>query len=76
MQLTVTTMQQGDRYGAVAQVHNTKLATVGNPQGQLITDFITTAPSQAEATERVMQLVKRTLRHRITSIVWRDYPNT
>lgn len=68
MRLTVTTTQHGDRYRAVAQVHNTKLATVGNPQGQLVTDFIATAPSQVEATERVMQLVKRTLRHPITSI--------
>lgn len=74
MRLTVTTTQQGDRYRAVAQVHNTKLATVGNPQGQLITDFIAIAPDRWAATERVMQLVKRTLRHRITSIVWRAYP--
>ena len=70
MRLTVTTTQQGDRYRAVAQVHNTKLATVGNPQGQLITDFIAIAPDQWDATERVMQLVRRTLRHTINDTVW------
>lgn len=74
MRMTVTTTHVGDHYRAIAQVHNTKLATRGLPQGQLITDFIAIAPDRWAATERVMQLVKRTLRHRITSIVWRAYP--
>lgn len=70
MRLSVTTTQQGDRYRAVAQVHNTKLATVGNPQGPLVTDFLAFAPDRGAATERVMQLVRRTLRHTITDTVW------
>lgn len=71
MRLSVTTTQQGDRYRAVAQVYNTKLATVGNPQGTLVTDFLAFAPDRRAATERVMQLVRRTLRHTITDTVWR-----